>query len=127
MQKLIRLACKGLVPVMAVAMTVAFPAMDHDKEEIKKEVRKQVREILNGLSACTMESTLEVKLIQAGTVLSFTLVGDNKIDVVSHLEDMVYILSKFFGKLLNILANFMILGEIWTFGAGNGRTHDAGR
>ena len=34
MQKLIRLACKGLVPVMAVAMTVAFPAMDHDKEEI---------------------------------------------------------------------------------------------
>ena len=107
MQKLIRLACKGLVPVMAVAMTVAFPAMDHDKEEIKKEVRKQVREILNGLSACTMESTLEVKLIQAGTVLSFTLVGDNKIDVASHLEDMVHILSKFFEKLLPIFANFM--------------------
>ena len=57
---------------MAVAMTVAFPAMDHGKEEMEKEVRQQVGEILNGLSARTMESTLEVKLIQAGTVLSFT-------------------------------------------------------
>ena len=94
---------------------------------MEKEVRQQVGEILIGLSFRTMESTLEVKSIQDGIVLSFTLVGDNKIDVASHLEDMVYILSKFFRKLLNILANFMILGEIWTFGAGNGRTHDAGR
>jgi transcription elongation GreA/GreB family factor len=36
-----------------------------------------------------MESTLQVKSRQDGTVLTFTLVGDNKIDVASHLEDMV--------------------------------------
>lgn len=75
---------------MAVAMTVGFPAMDHAKEEMEKEVRQQVGEILNGLSARTMESTLQVKSRQDGTVLTFTLVGDNKIDVASHLEDMVH-------------------------------------
>ena len=74
---------------MAVAMTLGFPAMDHGKEEMEKEVRQQVGEILNGLSARTMESTLQVKSRQDGTVLTFTLVGDNKIDVASHLEDMV--------------------------------------
>lgn len=74
---------------MAVAMTLAFPAMDHAQEEMEKEVRQQVGEILNGLSARTMEPTLQVKSRQDGTVLTFTLVGDNKIDVASHLEDMV--------------------------------------
>jgi hypothetical protein len=73
----------------AVAMTLGFPAMDHAQEQMEKEVRQQVGEILNGLSARTMESTLQVKSRQDGTVLTFTLVGDNKIDVASHLEDMV--------------------------------------
>ncbi|XP_045033793.1 LOW QUALITY PROTEIN: uncharacterized protein LOC116929499 [Daphnia magna] len=78
-----------LVPVMAVAMTLGFPAMDHAQEAMEKEVRQQVGEILNGLSARTMEPTLQVKSRHDGTVLTFTLVGDNKIDVASHLEDMV--------------------------------------
>lgn len=75
--------------MMVVAMTLGFPAMDHAQEQMEKEVRQQVGEILNGLSARTMESTLQVKSRQDGTVLTFTLVGDNKIDVASHLEDMV--------------------------------------
>ncbi|KZS10461.1 putative Protein ACP24A4 [Daphnia magna] len=78
-----------LVPIMAVAMTLGFPAMDHAQGVMEKEVRQQVGEILNGLSARTMEPTLKVKSRNDGTVLTFTLVGDNKIDVASHLEDMV--------------------------------------
>ena len=88
-----------LVPVMAVAVTLGFPAMVHGddaahhqaaKEEMEREAAQQVAEILNGLSARTMEPELVVLAHpQDGTILSFTLVGDNKIDVASHLEDMV--------------------------------------
>ena len=83
----------GLVPVAAVAITLGFPAMDHGEammEMMAKEVRQQVGQILNGLSARTTEPDLSVKTLEDGTLLSsFVLVGDNKIDVASHLEDMV--------------------------------------
>lgn len=74
---------------MAVAMRLGFPPMDHTQQEMEKEVRQQVGEILNGLSARTMETALQVETMKDGTILTFTLVGDNKIDVASHLEDMV--------------------------------------
>lgn len=80
---------------MAVAVTLGFPAMEDEaaKEEMEREAAQQVAEILNGLSARTMEPALQVKTTaEDGTVLSFTLVGDNKIDVASHLEDMVRLL-----------------------------------
>lgn len=93
---------------MAVAMRVGFPAMDHAQEEMEKEVRQQVGEILNGLSARTMEPTLQVETLQDGTILTFTLVGDNKIDVASHLEDMVCVHFLFNElKTLNLMILFV--------------------
>ena len=87
---------EGLVPVMAVGFSLGFPHMAEDdtatseKEEMEREAAQQVAEILNGLSARTAEPALIVRTTnEDGTVLSFTLVGDNKIDVASHLEDMV--------------------------------------
>lgn len=76
---------------MAVAVTLGFPSMDHTGDELEREVRDQVGDLLNGLSARTVEETLEIVTRDDGTVLSFTLVGENKIDVASHLEDMVTI------------------------------------
>lgn len=70
-------------------MTLGFPSMDHSQDELEREVRYQMGDILNGLSARTVEETLEIVTRDDGTILYFTLVGDNKIDVASHLEDMV--------------------------------------
>lgn len=78
-----------------MAVTLGFPAMEHAKEETEREVREQVAEILNGLSARTMEQVLEVRTLHDGTLLSFTLVGDNKVDVATHLEDMVHPYQEF--------------------------------
>jgi len=78
---------------MAVGVTLGFPVIEAEEvtkmEMMKNQVRSQVSDILASLSARTMEPVLHIKNRQDGTILTFTLVGDNKIDVASHLEDMV--------------------------------------
>ena len=82
---------------MAVGVTLGFPVIEAEEvtkmEMMKNQVRSQVSDILASLSARTMEPVLHIKNRQDGTILTFTLVGDNKIDVASHLEDMVRILN----------------------------------
>ena len=72
-----------------MSVTLGFPSMEHTPEELEREVRDQMADILNGLSARTVEETFEIVTRDDGTILFFTLVGENKIDVASHLEDMV--------------------------------------
>ena len=83
----------GLVPVTAVGVTLGFPVIQAEEgsqmEVMKNQVRSQVSDILAALSARTMEPVLHIRNRQEGTILTFTLVGDNKIDVASNLEDMV--------------------------------------
>lgn len=78
---------------MAVAVTIEFPHIsdsDVDKKtEMEQVVRNQVSDILNTLSAHTMEPDLGIKSGNDATLLYFTLIGDNKIDVASHIEEMV--------------------------------------
>ena len=66
---------------MAIATAVDFPAVYYGIEEIENSASKSEKSSVNDLSARTMEMepTVEVKAIQDGTVLTFTLVGDNKI------------------------------------------------
>jgi len=82
-----------LVPVTAVGVTLGFPVIQAEEgsqmEVMKNQVRSQVSDILAALSARTMEPVLHIRNRQEGTILTFTLVGDNKIDVASNLEDMV--------------------------------------
>lgn len=83
-----------VVPVMAVAVTLGFPAMDmsgdwQKQAQMEQVVRDQVSQILTSLSAQTMEPALQVRAKNDRTTLQFTLVGDNKVDVASQLEDMV--------------------------------------
>ena len=56
---------------------------------IEEAVRSQISGILNTLSAQMMEKQMEIQAQKDRTTLKFTLIGDNKVDVASHLEDMV--------------------------------------
>jgi hypothetical protein len=82
-----------MVPVMAVAVTLGFPPIQVNENEmmtpIEEAVRSQISGILNTLSAQMMEKQMEVQAQKDRTTLKFTLIGDNKVDVASHLEDMV--------------------------------------
>ncbi len=85
-----------LVPVTAVFVTLGFPPMEAPEggdpmhaQHMEEVARNQVSEILLTLSAKTVEPEMEIRSRDDGTTLKFTLVGENKVDVASHLEDMV--------------------------------------
>ena len=107
--------------------------MDHGKEEMEKEVRQQVVEILNGFASRPVERQLSARSeIDPGRNsnsphFNFGRRQQGRRCLSPRRQGIKFRIFFLKSSQLYISANFLILGEIGTFGTGNGRAHDAGR